>query len=270
MKNKIILLILISFYTTIFAHHVSNRTKKFVIVYDENWAPYSYKDNNGKAKGILPTLMRELLHNRLGIEVENLVFPAKRAHEFVEEGIYDAFVLNHEASEKEESIVISKNSLLSIEIAAFLYTDSINYLKNLNSKDPIYEKNNVFCKLLSDEATNDIMNENKIYSHKSKNLESAINMLKTERTDFFIGEKTSTLSFLYQKSLQDQIVMHPKIINEVPMNLMVNNKRELNRDALEKLDNLIGKMKKDGSYFILLEQIEEKILKEILIKNKLY
>ena len=254
MKKNIFIFILFSLITTAYAHHIDKRINTFVIVYDEDWAPYSYKDKKGVIKGILPDLFEELLHNKLDIPIKKEAFPAKRAYDFVEDGIYDGFILKYKTIKNNPSFLISNNSLFNIQIIPFVAKNS----KKINQTNPISEKNNIFCNLLSDEMTNEIFISENITAHKSKNLKSAITMLKTSRTDFFVGEKISTLNYLYNNSLENKILMHPKIIAEIPIKLIVNNRSKLNRVSFIRLDNLITKMKKDGSYFKLIRKIQKR------------
>jgi len=251
------ILILIIFFTTLYSDHIHNRENKFIIVYDENWAPYSYKDSKGKVKGILPELLNELLGKQLKIEIKNLAFPAKRAHHFVEEGLYDAFVINHESAEHNKNILESKKSLLNLQSVAFLFKDSINYSEKITVKNPFDFKKVSVCTLLSDEASSAILKSRKIRTHKTKTINDGIKMLKSNRADYFIGEKVSTQSYLKSKYQQDKIVMHPLVLAEFSLKLMINSNKKLNVHISKDLDALISKMKNDGSYFKLLEKIKK-------------
>ncbi len=64
---------------------------RMVIVYFDDYAPFSWKDKDGRMHGLLVDILNEALQKRMGIPVEHRGYPWVRAQEMVRAGEADAF-----------------------------------------------------------------------------------------------------------------------------------------------------------------------------------
>jgi len=270
MKKLLFLITLLVGFSTANAHHIDNRENKLVITYAKYWAPYSYYDENGKIQGILIELLNELLHKRLNIELEHVGLPWKRAQVIVEDGIYDAVITSPTAKRKKLH-AINEETLINIEWRIFVSKNSKKFFDVMDMNNPLKNKNFSYCSILGDDSSREIFKNYGIEGfHQSKDLHKSIEMLDSGRIDIFMNSKLTTLTKIYEKGLQDKIKLHPTAYKEMPFKLMISNKSSYNKKILKKLDTLVAKMKKDGSYYKLIEKIEEKVLKKVLIKQGMY
>lgn len=242
-----------------FSHHVKDN-KKLMIAYTEDWAPYSYRGEDGQMKGILVDLVDTLLDKMLHIEIENGGFPWKRAQSLAEEGTYDA-IIGFPSEERKKFYTISKEELISLEWKGFTSVNSKNIDLIMNSSNLIDLKSNFqFCSILGDTFTETLLKEKGINSHKTKNVDMALKVLSEGRTDLFINSKLIALNFISKKGLEDNIKMHPMVFEKVPFHFLLSNNSDIDKSVISKLDNLIKELKKNKKYDSLIEEIEKNII----------
>lgn len=257
---KKILLITVLLLTNLMSHHATNK-QKLMISYAEDWAPYSYRDKNGKMQGILVEIADELLGKRLHLKVRHEGFPWKRAQVLAVEGTFDA-VITYPSEKRKDSYYHGKEELTKLEWRGFSSKYSKNHIITMKSEDPLYINDNklTYCAVLGDETSFDLLNKVNLKINKVKNVETGINYLNEGRTDFFINSRLTTMSIIYRNKLSDDIKMHSKIYKEVPFHFLLSKKSDFNNKIIEELDQLLKEMKEDGSYKKLIEDIETSIL----------
>lgn len=252
---KKLLFLLIFVVSSAFAHHVTGN-KKIMIAYAEQWPPYSYRDENGKMKGILIDLMNKLLHTGLHVDLEHEGFPWKQAQVLAEQGIYDA-VITFPSDDRKKKYVANEETLLDIEWRGFTSVHSKNFELVSKAEDPLSLDNKLnYCVVLGDKTTEKLLSNTNITPHQSKNVSTAVKMLYDGRTDFFVNAKLTTLNLIYKNKLQNVVKLHPKVYQKSPFHFLLSNNSNIPKKVVEKLDEHIRKLKKEKVYQNMLDKIE--------------
>lgn len=265
---KKIIFILCLMFSNLLSHHVMDN-QKIMITYAEDWAPYSYRDENGNMQGILVEIANELLRNKLHLDVRNEGFPWKRAQKLAEEGTFDA-VITYPSENRKKKYLYAKEPLTNLEWRGFSSKYSKNYVSTMASKDPlsIKDKELAFCAVLGDETSFGLLKNANGKVHKAKNVDIAIKHLNKGRSDFFINSRLTTMHTIYRNGIVDDVQIHSKIYKQVPFHFLLSKKSDFDKRVITRLDKLVVKMKKDGSYKKMIQDIELSELQKIKQKNK--
>lgn len=263
---KILFVLVLTLNGYLFAHHVSDKNK-VMIAYAEEWPPYSYRDKDGKMKGILIDIVNHLLNEKLHYKVEHGGFPWKRGQLLSENGIYDA-IITYPSKQRKEKYYSTNEVVLELEWRGFTSIKSIKYLDILHLENPLVLKKGVltFGSVLGDETTQGFLDNNNVNSTKFKNVDIGVKVLNEGRIDFFINSKLTTLNIIYKNKLENKIKIHSKIYKKVPFTFLLSKQSDMDKNLIIKLDNLISQMKKDGSFDELIKRIEQSELKKWKIK----
>lgn len=261
-----VLLIVFVFSSSLVANHITH--KKVMIAYAEEWPPYSYRDEQGKMRGILVDLLDTLLSEMLDLDVIHSGFPWKRAQVLAEVGTYDA-VITFPSQKRKAKYLVTQENLIDLEWRGFTSVYSKKFDLTMKTKNPMSLKDElVFCSVLGDGTTEKLYEEQGIVSHKSKNVDIALKVLLEGRTDFFVNAKLTALNLILKNKIGNAILMHSKVYKKVPFHFLLSHTSDINNALIAKIDELVKKLKKEGKYQKLLQQIQSKEFDQWLMKEK--
>ncbi|UZE97040.1 substrate-binding periplasmic protein [Alkalimarinus alittae] len=231
---------------TCFASLSSAEDKTFSVAYNENWPPFSYRDENNKMTGILVDIINEVFETKLNMPIAVYGYPWKRVQHNVEIGVNDALVT---AATKKRLLysVRSSEIVYTLEEKAFIsktskHRDSLSTL----SLDNISRlKNYKVCDMIGNGWADTFYARHGIEIKRFKDINICFRNIAYERFDIAIHVSAAGLSQLRSEFLTDEVEMLPVIFDEVPFPLLVS-KKSPHLDILPKFDEAIRAFKAEG------------------------
>ena len=223
---------------------------RFRIAYHEDFAPYSRRQD-GVMRGILVSIMNELLVKRLGLEIDHEGFPWARAQQRVKEGQADAFV-TVATDERRQYIVPTQEWVTQGRLAMFVRADEpergrLSKIKEVSE--------------LKDYRIGTYLGNGWVKS-KFAGLEvsyvadraAALKMLQAGRLQIVVDAANPTLSQVRAMGLENEIVELPPVLDMSEAHLCIGKQSPLLAYAQD-IDVALRKMKSDGSLRKLSEPI---------------
>ena len=234
MKSFLLFLLAICISTPAF----SKKTLK--LVYFDNYAPFSWKENN-QMHGILIDVLHEALQTRMGIPVTHEGYPWKRAQLMVKRNSADAFA-TVPTPERREYTVISNEPVVLATFKMFINKndpkiEQYKKIQTINDLKP-YKLGQYIG---SGWAKKRLANMKVMWTPR---LNSVLTMLLHNRFDIFIDTSQVILYNLKEMGYQNQIIELPTILDFVPFKLCIGKKSSY-VSILLKFDATIKEMKKD-------------------------
>ncbi len=90
---RIILVLLFTLAITPFCHSIEKGVlpeRPMTFVFSDNYPPFSWKNEEGKVTGVLPSYLEAILGEMMGVKLNFEVYPWSRGQLYVEEGVVDA------------------------------------------------------------------------------------------------------------------------------------------------------------------------------------
>ena len=236
MKSFLIFLLTICISTPAF----SQRTLK--LVYFENYAPFSWKENN-QMHGILIDVLNEALQTRMGIPVKHEGYPWKRAQIMVKRNSADAFA-TVPTPERKEYTEISNEPVVLATFTMFIHKndpkiDRYKKIKQLDDLKPF----KLGQYIGSGWAQKQLSNMTVMWTPK---FNSVLTMLRHNRFDIFIDTSQVIRYNIKKMGYQNQIIELPTILDSAPFKLCIGKKSPY-VNILLKFDETIKEMRKDRS-----------------------
>jgi polar amino acid transport system substrate-binding protein len=95
-------------------------TEKMVIVYFDDYRPFSWKDDKGQMQGILPDILTEVIQKRMGISLEHRGYPWARSQDMVRSGEADAFC-TVPTDERRQYANVSSEAVLQNQVTIYTW-----------------------------------------------------------------------------------------------------------------------------------------------------
>ncbi|MBE7635877.1 transporter substrate-binding domain-containing protein [Sneathiella sp. P13V-1] len=228
--------------------------EKIALVYANKWAPISAGDEE-QVKGILPDLMHEILHIRMGLDISHLGRPWGRAQQDVESGIADGFITTPTSARKIYSNQ-SEQDVLYIPFQAFVRANSEAEVSLKEGKALDKLQNTTFCDVLGNNWAVEFYGARNIDYLTVPSIDICLKMLDKERADVIIHASPVTQLFIKKLKLTDRISMIPHVYKESPrFPLLISKKSNLDPEFLDHFDSTVSEMKDTGEYDRLLNNL---------------
>ncbi len=222
--------------------------------YSPDWAPYSITTDHTTA-GILPDLLNELITERLGVPLEHVGLPWKRAQAQVKAGALDALITypsdaRLEYTERSESVVYNLISAAFVRKASPAYQALI--------LDPAVEnlKNHRGCVIFGNDWGKNFYAKHAIPYENAVDVKNCLRLLQRGRVDFFIQSRAVVLDNIRQLDFGNSLVALPEAYASIPFTLLISKKSPFYKTLMPKFDRLIKQMKNDGSLERLIYNLE--------------
>lgn len=237
-----------------FAPLVAASEQTLKIGYSPDWAPYSIT-NEKTTVGILPTLLDELLTQRLGVPLEHIGLPWKRAQAQVKGGALDALItfpseMRLEYTERSRSIVYRLESKAfvrkaSAAHAALTANPAVENLKRYRG-----------CVIYGDDWAEKFYATHAIPYQHAVDVKNCLRLLERGRVDIFIQATAVALDNIRQLNLEKSIVGLPQAYSSIPFTFLISKKSPFYTSLMPKFDAVIDDMKADGSLEKLISRLE--------------
>lgn len=267
-KKNILFLYIFFFSIPLYSHHLDDRNATVVIGYAENWAPYSYIDEDGTPRGILIELMEKILREKLNLKVIHQIIPWKQAQVLTQTGIYDAVITNP-TPERLKTMLASK-VLYHLEWRLFISKSNRNFERIQQMSDPLESTDFNYLSVLGDQTTETFYKKNHLNFDTAKSIQEAVNMLDSGRAPLLLHSKLTTLYALYHFSLHDKVAMHPKNYAMIPFHLLISKKSRYKDELLSKVNQVIDSMNNSKELEKFIDEIEDKEITHILKTSDLH
>ncbi len=231
-------------------------TRSFHWIDDEDYYPFIYRDNQGKAAGIYRDIMEEIFR-RLDVPLSVDVYPWKRTQKYVFEGKGDGMItaMTRERSRNflatDPIYIINEHTFARRDnprIAQIQAARSVQDLKGFRIVETIGSG-------WSEENFKDLD------VTWVPSFESGIRMLAAGRVDIFVLGKYPGLIKIHQRIEQSvsyaddlkMIVPSPAPLVQLPYSLLIRKDSPF-VDIIPRINRILGQMKRDGSYQKILDR----------------
>jgi len=223
--------------------------KPLNLVYFENYAPFSWKENN-QMHGILIDVLNEAIQTRMGIPVSHSGYPWARAQNRVKKNESDAFA-TVPTPERKTYTEISTEPVVLATFTLFVKKGNPK-IENIRTVKTIsdLQKFTLGHYIGSGWAKKNLDNMNVSWSPK---LDYVLAMLINGRFDIFVDTSQVVRFNIKKLNYQDQIVELPNIVDSAPFSLCIG-KESPYVNILPEFDKTLKDMKKDG----ILQKIYDK------------
>ncbi len=239
------LLIATTFLVTTFS--VSEAAEKpITIAFNENWPPFSYRDEHNEMKGILVDIVKEVFQTKLNQPVEFFGYPWKRVQRNVEVGVHDGFVTTATPGRLTYS-ERSSEAVYTLEEKAFINKNSKHrdVFSALTPETVILLQNYAVCDMIGNGWAINFYGSRNIKVKHFKDINLCFRNVAFNRYDIVIHVSAAGLSLIKKEGLHDKLEMLPTVFDEVPFPLMLSKKSE-HLAILPAFDKAIREFKAEG------------------------
>lgn len=230
-------------------------TKTITLAYAEKWPPFSYRAPSGEAKGILIEIANFLLHEEMGLKVNHVLVPWKRAQAMVRNGRYDA-LLAVPNSERNKYALPNQSEVYSMQVRAFIPKNSPHYSKLISKENPLTLSDGHFSLLFGDKTCTDIYEKNDVNFYSNSDIQQIFKMMASGRSDLFLHSKVAALQSIMELNLEGEIMVHPKVFRNVSLFLLMSQHYSEKDELIKQLDETLQKLKNKKEYYARINQIE--------------
>lgn len=226
--------------------NTSAEDKQFSVAFNENWPPFSYRDENNKMTGILVDIVKEVFEQKLNRPVKVYGYPWKRVQHNVEIGVNDALITT--ATEHRLKYSVQSNEpVYTLEEKAFINKNSRHYdiLSNLTLDNIATLKNYKVCDMIGNGWAKNFYATYGIKFKRFKDMNICFRNIAFNRYDIAIHVGAAGLSQLKKESITDKIEILPVVFAEVPFPLLVS-KKSAHLDIIPAFDDAIKAFKAEG------------------------
>jgi polar amino acid transport system substrate-binding protein len=214
----------------------------YKLVYADNFAPFSYAAD-GQLRGSLPTLMQELLSNRLQLLVNHSVYPWVRAQVLVQAGAADAF-LTVPTPERLQYTTPTREPVIQLRLSLFARADTprlpeLQKLRNLSELTQL----SLGSYIGHGWVQNKLGHLNLQYATDRN---TALRMLLAKRFDAMADVSTSGRQGIKALGAEGSIVELPLVVDVSDVHLCIGKTSPLLRHT-NAIDDALRSMKADGT-----------------------
>jgi polar amino acid transport system substrate-binding protein len=221
-----------------------------VLVYFDDYKPFSWKDENGEMKGILIDILNETINKRMDVPITHEGYPWIRAQELVKTGKADAFCTFPSEARKSYTNV-SKEAVVDNRV--YLYSNPHNPKIEEIKKVKIPQDLKPF-KIGSYNGDGWVkQNLNKMDIAWTSSPKQVLEMVASQRVDVYSDFSTSTYYLIKEMNLKQSILEIPVDFENVSFNLCVG-KNSPYVNILPKFDEVMKQIKADGTYQSILDR----------------
>lgn len=233
----------------------------FRIAYNSSWPPYS-SQRESVAVGILPDLMNELLDRRLGLAVEHVPLPWKRAQAVVWAGEADAFVTVPTA-ERRELGLIGIEPAIRLRLQPVIAADARDLEDGLLRLGANFNwKGRRFCHNAGSGWHTAYAAAHGIEPFIARDVDTCVRMIAAGRVDGMIQAKAVARSSLHKFGLRDRVKLVATDIESWDFHLILGRSVPEGDVLLSRLDRLLRDMRASGDLERIWAEIEDRNIGE--------
>lgn len=202
------------------------------IAYFDNYAPYSWLDDDGEMRGVFIDILDEVIGKRMGVPVQHTGLPWARAQQYVKAGEQDALIAPVTAARRDYANV-SRQPVLNSRMA--LFTDALHpRMADLQQTRSLTDINSFsFVTQLGDGWAAENLPDNKV--QYVTDLNAVLRVLSVGRADLFIESSLVAHWNLRKLGLSGNVVeVEGVTIEQTPYHLLIS--KQSNLQILDEFD----------------------------------
>ena len=224
--------------------------EKMVLVYFEDYQPFSWKDENGRMKGLLVDLLIEALQKRMKISVEHRGYPWARAQEMVRFGEADGFC-TVPTTERKQYTWISNEPVVNNTVTIFTWKNNpqIGTLKKAKTVEDLKDfRHGQYSG--SGWARKNLKGMNVLWV---SSLSQVLEMLAAQRIEIVAESSFVMRHRIKSMQLEDRVLEIPNVVDSNAFNLCIGKKSPY-KDILKNFDRVMVKIRRDGTHKNILDK----------------
>lgn len=216
------------------------------VVYASAWKPIS-SGESGSVTGLLPSLVDSILHKEMGMEVQHIGVPWKRAQEMIRSGKADAFITTP-TDMRLRFAETTEEPFYTLEFRAFARKNSEIF--TLLSTQKLTQLNGRvrFCDVLGNGWAKSFYGKKNLEYFLAPEIGHCIRMIDRERQDALIHATPVMLSKIAELDLKYVIAPLPEVYNQVKFTLLVSKQYPHSGQLVSSVDTTLRRLKREGKY----------------------
>ncbi len=243
--------LLLFFYLFTFVH--ADDDKPLRVVYFDNYAPYSWLDDDGNMRGVFIDILDTVIGEKMDRSIEHIGLPWARAQQYIRNGEYDAMVAPI-TRDRRGYADISQQPVLNSRMAFFTYSSHprMNEFKNYRALEDLKSFN--FITQIGDGWAQEHLQDMEVLY--VRDLNTVLKLLGLGRADLFVEASLVAHWNLKQLDLSKKVTEVEDVTIEItPFHLMVSKKSTQN--ILADFDKHMQAFVQTDAFGHLLEQYKQ-------------
>ena len=221
-----------------------------VLVYFDDYPPFSYRGPEGRMVGILPDIFEEALEVRLHMELAQKGLPWARAQHQVKLGQADGFC-TIPTPERRTYVAFNRKPVMMTEIRIFTSRthpklEQMLRIERLDQLAPF----TITSYMGSGWAQKNLSGYEVFWPHS---LEQSLIMVINQRADVLVDVSHVVLFKAQKSGFKDRLLTLPPVLEQQPFHLGIATTSP-HVGILDEFDRIFGQMQIDGGYQTILER----------------
>lgn len=216
------------------------------LAYNSDWPPYS-SGVGQNVVGILPTLMDEILVNRMGMTIEHHGAPWARVQRYVETGKMDAFVTV--PTEKRLEYAHTSDAIVYRFEMRPIVKGGGDAENKLNAEPTIDTLKTLrVCDMRANGWAKNFYSKHEMDFHAAADAAACLRLINGGRLDVIIQPAAIGLQSIKQQFRGELLTPLPHVYGLMEFTLLLSKQSPEFEEIMPRFDEAIAAMKEDGSY----------------------
>ncbi len=237
------------------SYSYKSRADEIVVVFNSDWAPYSMGAVE-EVEGILPDLVNELLGTHMGLSVRVQGYPWARVQHLVEQGYADVFI-TVPTQVRLEYALSSEEIAYQVEMRAIVKQGSDAETLLRETPTPTSLKSLRTCDILGNGWGKAYAANHDITPVIASKVSNCLLMVKNGRADTSIQSTVVAELEINSHGLDEDLVILPELFGQMSFTLLLSKKSAYGQEFLDHFDEVVKRMKDDGSYDTLVRRLHD-------------
>lgn len=230
--------------------------RSFTLAIDSRATPLTWGESKS-ARGIIVDLIVELVEKRMGIPVQFYAYPWARAQSLVENGTHDGMVTNA-VPKRLKYAIASKNVIHTAYLRPLVKSGTALGHALLNNPSIDIFRSHKFCHSRGSGWHKFFLKANSLKGYEVKDSLTCATMISKGRMDTTVYAEDMLLWDLKQGKLGEELEIIKSSFGQWNLKLLVSQKSKFTDTFLIEFDDLVTRLKIDGTYKTLVEKIQTK------------
>ncbi len=225
------------------------------------WAPLHQQDRAGKTEGLLVDIIKAVLTDEMGIQVEYNQLPWNRCQALVKNGVLDLLV-TVATKERLEYAVKSKKAvyLLKNKIYTYVNHPRLEEIKKIKTLEDIIKGKFKVISYLGNGWFKQTTEKTAVDAIYVRDYNSVLRKLAQRGGDITIDSEPSTNSYIHKLGLNDRIVNTQAdigVLGFTKLHLLIS-KKSSHAGIMQRFDDAFEKLEKNGTLKLLIHNHAKK------------
>jgi len=214
---------------------------KLKMVYFDDFAPYSWRDEQGKMRGLMIDVMEQVAA-QMGLPITHEGYPWQRAQKLVRMNLADGFV-TIATEERRSFTLIASEAVARTDLTLFTRQGHPQMAVFLRAKELGDLKTYTFLDYLGNGWSKE--NLAGFTVHRTINVDSVFKMLAAGRGDLMVTDPLVARFKLHELGLTGLVVEVPLLLSSTPFNLCIGKHSRLN-SRISEFNRVLKQLRENG------------------------